>query len=260
MRVILYTGKGGVGKTSIAAATAIKSAELGYKTLLASADAAHSLGDSLDIALSAEPSLILDNLFAQEIDATHELKEIWGTVQNYIADILPKRYANNIGADELLVFPGLEELLNLSKIFKYYTKNDYDLIIIDCAPTGETLAMLSFPEMMCWWLYKITQVRSAAVMVAGRIADLPRTALKIINDIERVCRYLEKMRLILTNRETTSIRIVTNPEKMVVRETRRSFTYLNICDFNVDAIIVNKLIPDAAGDGYFESWKGMQRA
>ena len=264
MRIILYTGKGGVGKTSIAAATAIKCAELGYKTLLASADAAHSLGDSLNMRLSSEPGMILPNLYAQEIDTTHEMKNIWGTVQSYISDMLPKRYVskrfiNDISVDELLVFPGFEELLNLSKITKHATSSDYDLVIIDCAPTGETLAMLSFPEMMCWWLDRIIEVRSTAFVVAGQIGELPKTALKIINDMERVCRYLENMRRILTNRETTSIRIVTNPEKMVVRETRRSFTYLNICDFNVDAIIVNKVIPDAVNDGYFRNWKDIQK-
>jgi arsenite-transporting ATPase len=259
MRVILYTGKGGVGKTSIAAATAIKCAELGYKTLLASADSAHSLGDSLDMALSSEPGLVLDNLYAQEIDATHELRKLWGTVKSYLTDILPKRYVNDISADELLVFPGLEELLNLSKMFNYYNNSDYDLIVIDCAPTGETLAMLSIPEMLCWWLDRIIEVRSTAVIVAGRISELPKTALRIINDMEKVCRYLEKMRLILTDRETTSIRIVTNPEKMAVSETRRSFSYLNVCGFNVDAIIVNKVIPDAVSDDYFRNWKDIQK-
>ena len=259
MRIILYTGKGGVGKTSIAAASAIRCAGLGYKTLLASADAAHSLGDSLDMTLSSEPGLVLDNLYAQEIDTTHELKNIWGRVRDYLTDMLPKKYVNGISADELLVFPGLEELLNLSKIFNYYTKSDYDLIIIDCAPTGETLAMLSFPEMICWWLDRIIQFRSAAFVVAGRIAELPNTALRIINDMEKVCRYLEKMRLILTDRETTSIRIVTNPEKMAVSETRRSFSYLNVCGFNVDAIIVNKVIPDAVSDDYFRNWKDIQK-
>lgn len=259
MRVILYTGKGGVGKTSIAAATAIRCAELGYKTLLASADSAHSLSDSLDIKLSSEPGLILDNLYAQEIDATHELKNIWGTVKSYITEILPKRYVSDISADELLVFPGLEELLNLSKIFNHYNKSDYDLIVVDCAPTGETLAMLSIPEMMCWWLDKIIELRSTAVLVAGRLSELPRTALKIINDMERVCRYLEKVRQVLTNRETTSIRIVTNPEKMAVKETQRSFSYMNMCDFNVDAIMVNKVIPDAVYDDYFKSWRDIQK-
>ena len=259
MRIILYTGKGGVGKTSIAAATAIKSAELGYKTLLASADAAHSLGDSLNMTLSPEPSLVLENLFAQEIDATNELKRIWGTVQSYIADILPKKYSNEISADELMMLPGIEELLNLAKIFNHYKKSDYDLIIIDCAPTGETLAMLSVPEMLCWWMDRILQFRSSAVMVAGRIAELPKIARKIINDMERVCRYLENMRLILTDKETTSIRIVTNPEKMAVMETRRSFTYLNMCDFNVDAILVNKVIPDTVSDNYFKNWKEIQK-
>lgn len=260
MRVILYTGKGGVGKTSIAAATAIKCAELGYKTLLASADSAHSLGDSLDMALSSEPGLVLDNLYAQEIDATHELRKLWGTVKSYLTDILPKRYVNDISADELLVFPGLEELLNLSKMFNYYNNSDYDLIVIDCAPTGETLAMLSIPEMLCWWLDRIIEVRSTAVIVAGRISELPKTALRIINDMERVCRYLEKMRQVLTNRDSTSIRIVTNPERMAVMETRRSFSYLSMCDFSVDAIMVNKVIPDAVTDNYFRNWRDIQKA
>lgn len=263
MRIILYTGKGGVGKTSVAAASALKSAELGNKTLVVSTDAAHSLGDSLDMELSPEPVLISDNLWAQEIDATHEVESGWGQVQSYITALLTSKAVKDITTEELTVFPGLEDLLSLLRILGYCKENKYDVIIIDCAPTGETLALLSFPEMLRWWLQKVFPFQKKAVKVFRPIAEplfgVPMPSNNVMEELENICDQLDEMREILSNREITSIRLVTNPEKMVIKEAQRSFTYLNMYNFNVDAVVVNKVIPESVSDSYFNVWKDIQK-
>ena len=251
MRIILYVGKGGVGKTSIAAATAIKSAESGNKTIVVSADAAHSLGDSLDITLSPEPTRIIENLWAQEIDATYELERFWAKAQKHIIALFGAKVVNEISNNELIAFSGFEELLSLFQILQYGMESEYDVIVIDCAPTGETLAMLSFPELLRRMLMIVLKtLNPSAARIVGKM--------NAINEIESMCRQFEKMQLILSNRDTTSIRIVVNPEKMVVKEAQRSFTYLNMYDFNVDAIMVNKVIPDFVAGEYFVTWKDSQ--
>ena len=251
MRIILYVGKGGVGKTSIAAATAIKSAESGKKTIVVSADAAHSLGDSLDMALSNEPAQVVDNLWAQEIDATYELQRFWEKTQKHIVSLFGAKVVNELASNELMAFPGFEELLSLFRILRHCMEGEYEVVVIDCAPTGETLAMLSFPELLRRWLLVILKsLNPSAAKLAGKM--------NAINEIESMCRQFDKMQLILSNRDMTSIRIVVNPEKMVIKEAQRSFTYLNMYDFNVDAIMVNKVMPDSVSDGYFVAWKETQ--
>ena len=251
MRIILYVGKGGVGKTSIAAATAIKSAEMGNKTIVVSADAAHSLGDSLDMSLSSEPVSIIENLWAQEIDATYELERFWGKAQKHIISLFGSKVVNEITNSELIAFRGFEELLSLFRILRFCLEGEYDVVIIDCAPTGETLAMLSFPELLRRWLVIILKsLNPSAVRIVGKM--------NAINEIESICRQFDKIQLILSNRDMTSIRIVVNPEKMVIKEAQRSFTYLNMYDFNVDAVMVNKIMPDSVSDDYFVAWKETQ--
>ena len=252
MRIILYVGKGGVGKTSIAAATAIKSAELGNKTIVVSADTAHSLGDSLDIELSPEPVQVVENLWAQEIDATFELERYWGKAQKHIKALFGAKVVNEISNNELIAFSWFEELLSLFQILRYCMEGEYDVVLIDCAPTGETLAMLSFPELLRRWLLIILKsMNPSAAKIVGKM--------NAINEIESICRQFEKMQLILSNRDTTSIRIVVNPEKMVIKEAQRSFTYLNMYDFNVDAVMVNKVMPDSVEGDYFTAWKDNQK-
>ncbi len=263
MRIILYTGKGGVGKTSIAAATAVISAEQGMKTLVVSTDPAHSLGDSFDIKLSNEPVEIKDNLWAQEIDAIHEVEEGWGKVQKYLTELFTSRAVKDITTQELTVFPGIEDLLSLLRILHYYKENRFDLIIIDCAPTGETLALLSFPEMLRWWMEKLFPVKKKAIKIAGPVAEailkIPMPSGQVLDEIDKMYYQLDEMKKIFSDRNVTSIRIVINPEKMVIKETQRSFTYLNLYDFNVDAVIVNRVIPDDVTDDYFKVWKDIQR-
>lgn len=263
MRIILYTGKGGVGKTSVAAATAAKSAKQGMKTLVVSTDPAHSLGDSLDMKLSNEPVEIEKNLWAQEIDAIHEVEEGWGKVQKYLTELFTAKAVKDITTQELTVFPGMEDLLSLLRILKYYKEGRFDTIIIDCAPTGETLALLSFPEMLRWWMEKLFPIKKKALKIAGPLAEsilkIPMPSGQVLDEIDNMYYELDEMKKIFSDRDITSIRIVVNPEKMVIKEAQRSFTYLNIYDFNVDAVIVNRVFPENITDDYFMVWKDIQR-
>lgn len=262
MRIILYTGKGGVGKTSIAAATAVKSARQGTKTLVVSTDPAHSLGDSFDIKLSNEPIEVEENLWAQEIDVIHEVEQGWGKVQKYLTDLFTAKAVKDITTQELTVFPGMEDLLSLLRILKYYKEGTFEVIIIDCAPTGETLSLLSFPEILRWWMEKLFPMKKKAIKVIGPVAQsitkIPMPSGQVLDEIDNMYYQLDEMKRVFSDREITSIRIVVNPEKMVIKEAQRSFTYLNIYDFNVDAIIVNRVIPDDVIDDYFKVWKEIQ--
>jgi arsenite-transporting ATPase len=263
MRIIIYTGKGGVGKTSVAAATAVKSAERGLKTLVVSTDPAHSLGDSFDRKLSNEPVEIMGNLWAQEIDTIHEVEEGWGKVQKYLTDLFTSKAIKDITTEELTVFPGMEDLLSLLRILKYYKEGRFEVIIVDCAPTGETLALLSFPEMLRWWIEKLFPIKKKVIRVARPIAEpllgVPMPSDEVLDELDKIYYQLDEMKKIFSDRKTTSIRIVVNPEKMVVKEAQRSFTYLNIYDFNVDAVIVNRVIPENVTDDYFKVWKDIQK-
>jgi len=263
MKIILYTGKGGVGKTSIAAATALKSARQGLKTLVVSTDPAHSLGDSLDMKLSPEPSLVTDNLWAQEIDSNHEVEQSWGQVQGYLTTLLTTKTVKDITTEELTIFPGMEDLLSLLRILRYYKQDFYDVIIIDCAPTGETLALLSFPEMLRWWMEKLFPFKRKAIKIAKPFAQpligIPLPSDSVMGEMENIYHQLDEMKSILSNREISTVRIVVNPEKMVVKEAQRSFTYLNIYDYNVDAIIINRVFPEKVSDEYFSVWKDIQK-
>jgi arsenite-transporting ATPase len=252
-----------VGKTTVAAATAVKSAGSGVKTLIVSTDPAHSLGDSLDVKLSPEPVEFRENLWAQEIDAIHEVEKGWGKIQGYLTALLTAKAIKDITTEELTVFPGMEDLLSLLRILNYYHEKTFEVIIIDCAPTGETLALLSFPEMLRWWMNKLFPIKRKAVKFVGPVVEpllgVPMPSDEVMGEIERVYHQLDEMRKVFSDREITSVRIVVNPEKMVVKEAQRSFTYLNLYDFNIDAVIVNKVIPESVTDEYFKGWKDIQR-
>ncbi|NLM97312.1 MAG: TRC40/GET3/ArsA family transport-energizing ATPase [Halanaerobiaceae bacterium] len=263
MRLILYTGKGGVGKTSIAAATAVESAKKGLKTLVISADAAHSLGDCFDLRLSPEPVELQKNLWAQEIETIHEAERGWSKVQKYLTDLFTAKAVRDITTEELTILPGIEDLLSLMRILAYYKEKSYDVIIVDCAPTGETLALLSFPDMLRWWMEKLFPIKRAALKVTKPLIEpllgLPMPSDGVMKEIERIYLQLDEVREILSDREITSVRVVVNPEKMVVKEAQRSFTYLNMYNYNVDAIIVNRVIPEEVKDDYFKAWKEIHK-
>lgn len=259
VRVILYTGKGGVGKTSLAAATAIASAASGKRTIVVSTDAAHSLGDSFDLELGDEPFKIRKNLWAQEVSTLFSAEKRWGKVQDYLSALLISQNIKDITADELVIFPGLEELFSLLEILNHCREGKYDVVIVDCAPTGETLRLLSFPEVLKWWLEKIFPVEKLLLKIARPISKpllgVPLPGDDTMDSIAELFQQLRVMHGILTDQDTTSVRIVVNPEKMVIREAERSFMYLNLYGFNTDAVIVNRLLPSVNLGQYFEKWE-----
>ena len=262
MRIILYTGKGGVGKTSVAAATALRAARLGYKTLAMSTDAAHSLGDSFDRPLGGEIVSIVDNLWGQEIDVFRETETHWGTLENYIKILMAWRGIDEVLAEEMAILPGMEELAGLVHLINYHQQAEYDVIVVDCAPTGETLRLLSFPDVTRWWLHRIFPLQRTAARIARpvlkRVTDLPFPEDEVFEALKDLFEKLDHMREILTDAATCSVRLVLNPEKMVIKESQRTFTYLNLYGYATDLVICNRLIPQDVTDAYFSNWKDSQ--
>lgn len=263
MRILLYTGKGGVGKTSIAAATACKIAKGGKKVLIMSTDQAHSLGDSFEQKLGNEPVKVSDNLFAMEIDAVAESEAAWGNMQSYLKQMLTSRAQSGLEAEELLVFPGLEELFSLFKILDHYNKGEYDVFIVDCAPTGETLSLLKFPEMFGTFIEKTLPMKRKAVKLGGPILEklvkVPMPKDSVFDELELLTKRLEELQKLMSNKEVVSLRIVTTPEKIVIKEAKRNYTCLHLYDYNVDAIIINRIYPEKALEGYFNKWVALQK-
>lgn len=262
MRIILCTGKGGVGKTSIAAATALRVSELGYKTIVLSTDSAHSLSDSFDVPLGGKPQLIAPNLWGQETSMSQTLRTYWDTIQEWIAALLAWRGMDEIIADEMAIFPGMEELANLLYITHYSDSGGYDVAIIDCAPTGETLQLLSFPEVMRWWMERIFplgRIAAHALRPLTRFApNVPMPDDKVFASAEHLFGELTRMQDLLTNQDKASIRLVVNPEKMVIKEAQRTFTCLNLYGYPTDLVICNRLISEEIKDPYFDYWKENQ--
>lgn len=264
MRIILFTGKGGVGKTSAAAATALRASAGGLKTLVMSTDPAHSLSDSFDRPISGEPTEVGSGLWGQQIDSQERLEENWREIREYAVELLSWAGMSGIQAEELSVIPGLDELFGLSDIREHHRSGAYDLLIVDCAPTAETLRLLSLPEVMSWYIERIFPVErkivNAVRPVWQRVRSLPPLATdSVFQAVERFYRRLEGIRDILIDPAHTSVRLVMNAEKMVVAEAQRTFTYLSLFGYPVDAVIVNRLIPDEVTDPYFDSWKESQQ-
>lgn len=262
MRVILYTGKGGVGKTSIAAATALAVAKTGKRVIILSTDQAHSLGDSFGEKLCGEPKNVCENLDACEIDVVQESEQAWGNIKGYLKRLLTSRASGGIEVEELLVFPGLEELFSLFKILDVYQSGMYDVIIVDCAPTGETLSLLKFPEVFGNLIDHVLPGKRKMVKVAGPIVEkvtkIPMPQDDLFSDVERLMDKLGRLQTLMLDKDIVSVRIVTTPERIVIREAKRNFTCLHLYDYNVDAIVVNKIYPGEALKGYFYKWLRMQ--
>lgn len=263
MRIILFTGKGGVGKTSAAAATALAASRRGLKTLIMSTDPAHSLADSFDAPLGSDPTFISNGLWGQQIDAQARLEENWREIQRYAVEFLQWTGMKDVEAEELSVIPGLDELFSLADVKRLHDSGEYDLLVVDCAPTAETLRLLSLPEILSWYIERIFPVERKIVKavrpVLRRIPNLPPIASDdVFEAVERFYGRLDGVREILTDPEVTSIRLVVNAEKMVIAEARRTFTYLCLFGYRVDAVVVNRLIPDEVGDPYFQRWKQLQ--
>jgi arsenite-transporting ATPase len=257
-RTILYTGKGGVGKTSVAAATARACARSGLQTIVLSTDPAHSLSDSLEFELGSEPTACGDLLWGQEVQAQDEMERHWESVHEWLGELLAEHGVDGISAEELTVPPGMDELFSLLQIKRHHDESEFDAIIVDCAPTGETLRLLSFPDVCTWWLEKVfpweRRLMAAARPFARTLLDIPLPSDAVMDDVQRLARNLVEMNSILRDRAATTIRLVMNPDRMVVREAMRTFTYLNLYGYLTDAVVVNRVLPDAAADGYFAAW------
>ena len=260
-RTILYTGKGGVGKTSVAASTARACAASGLRTLVISTDPAHSLSESLGADLGLEPSPAGDRLWGQEVNAQEEMERHWSGVQDWLADVFVERGIDRISAQELTVPPGMDELFSLLRLQAAHRSPDWDAIVVDCAPTGETLRLLSFPDVARWWIEKVfpleRQILAAARPLARSLLDIQLPSQAVFADIQRLSKNLIEMNEILRDRERCTVRLVMNPDKMVIGEAMRTFTYLNLYGYLTDAVIVNRIFPSDVGD-YFAGWRRVQ--
>src|SRR3954447_1919154 len=262
MRVVLFTGKGGVGKTTVAAATAVRAAASGRRTLVMSTDAAHSLGDSFEVEIGSHPTEIAENLWAQQIDAQDRLEDNWREIQDYMTQVMNWAGVETIQAEELTVIPGLDEIFALIDVRTHVESGRYDMLIVDCAPTAETLRLLSLPEIMSWYIERIFPVERRVVKtirpIVSKMTTLPIAGDQVFGAVERLHRNLDAVRRILIDERVSSVRLVVNPEKMVISEARRTYTYLSLFGYRVDAVVVNRIIPDSVTDPYFVKWKDIQ--
>jgi arsenite-transporting ATPase len=262
MRILLYTGKGGVGKTTVAAATAVHLASLGYRTMVMSTDLAHSLADSFDTRLEPEPMQIGENLWAQETDIYYNLKTYWGRVQEWLNALLAWRQVDEIVADEISILPGMEELANLLWINRHRERGQFDIVVVDCAPTGETIRLLSFPEIGRWWIEKLLPVHRAAAQFVRPIvratSGLPMPENEVYDAVQELFRQLDRLHGMLVDPELTSVRLVLNPEKMVIKEAQRTYTYFNLFGYPSDLVVCNRVIPPGVQDDFFSTWKQTQ--
>ena len=263
MRIVLFTGKGGVGKTTIASATALRIASSGKKTLVMSTDPAHSLADAFATALGPEAVEVAPNLWAEQIDAQQRLEENWREIQQHAVAVLNWAGLAEVEAEELSVIPGLDEIFSLADVKSHNDEGPYDALVVDCAPTGETLRLLSLPDIIQWYMERIfpieRKVMGALRPVAKRMTSLPLPDEGVYRAVKRFYDKLEGVRQVLTDAETTSVRLVVNPEKMVIAEAMRTFTYLNLFGYRVDAVIANRLLPEEVEDPYFDRWKELQK-
>ncbi len=261
-RILLYTGKGGVGKTSVSAATGLRCAELGYRTVVISTDSAHSLADSLDAPLGPEPTPVTENLWGQELDVLNQTEKYWGVIQQYMTSVFAWRGLERVIAEEITVFPGLEELVSLLQVVNLHDTGNYDVVIIDCAPTGATLQLLTLPEIGRWYLEKVVPLERR-VFPIGKSLLRTFTDIRIPDEVEvhnaldALLGHLKRMQALLTDRNRASARVVLNPEKMVIKEAQRAYMYLSLYGYATDSVICNRVLPPQVTSAYFEEWRAI---
>jgi arsenite-transporting ATPase len=261
------TGKGGVGKTSVAAATGLRCAELGYKTLVLSTDPAHSLADSFDMELGHDPIPVKPNLWGAELDALRELEGNWGAVKRYITEVLQARGLDGVQAEELAILPGMDEIFGLVRMKRHYDEGTYDVLIIDSAPTGTALRLLSLPEVGGWYMrrfYKPLQGMSVALRPLVEPFWKPLVGFSLPDKEVMDAPYefyeqIEALEKVLTDNNVTSVRLVTNPERMVIKESLRAHAYLSLYNVSTDMVVANRIIPDSVDDPFFAQWKESQK-
>ena len=262
MRIILYTGKGGVGKTTVSAATALMAAERGNRTLVISTDPAHSLADAFDRPLGPEPTRIAEHLWGQEINVLEEIRIHWGEVRDYLTALFATRGVDEVIAEEMAVFPGMEELCSLLQIRRQGEEGRFDCLIVDCAPTGETMRLLSFPDVARWYMEKLFPWERRIVTAMGPIVQpfvpVPLPKDNVYAAIEGLFNRIDGMKEILCDAKRSSIRLVLNPEKMVIKEAQRALTYLNLYGYVTDAVVCNRVFPRRLQRGYFAEWTQIQ--
>jgi arsenite-transporting ATPase len=261
--VILFTGKGGVGKTSVAAATAVQCARAGYRTVVMSTDPAHSLGDSFDLELGADLTPISKHLWAHEVSSLHEMQRHWAKLHEYAVEVFSTQGLDEVVAEEVANPPGMDEIASLMWIKHYAQRDEHDVLIVDCAPTGETLQLLTFPDAAKWWLDKIYPWERRAMRVARPVLQpmmgIPLPSDEVYASLKDLLMDLGGMRKVLTDPAVTTVRIVLNLEKMVVKEAKRAFSYLSLFGYVTDAVIVNRLLPGELKDEFFKKWQAIHK-
>jgi arsenite-transporting ATPase len=259
LRILLFTGKGGVGKTTTAAATALRCADAGLRTIVLSTDPAHSLADAFGSELGDHPVEIAPDLFGQQLDAQARMEDTWVEIQAWLRDVFQWAGVAAIEAEELSVIPGLDEIFSLSDIKEFAASGEWDVVVVDCAPTAETLRLLSLPEILHWYMDRVfpmsRKVNRVVSPLLGRVAGLPTPGDAVFGSASRFYDRLDGVRELLTDAATTSVRLVVNPERLVVAEARRTHTYLSLFGYRVDAVVANRLLPEAVEDPWFATWR-----
>jgi arsenite-transporting ATPase len=264
MRILLFTGKGGVGKTTVAAATAARAAEHGLRTLVLSTDPAHSLADAFDMPLGDAPTPVATRLWGQQLNARLRFEEAWDDVRSYVVDVLDWAGADAVEAEELAVIPGLDEVFALADIKQFAASGDFDVVVVDCAPTAETIRLLSLPDVLGWYMDRVFETQRRLTRMArpvvARLTNLPLAGDAVFAAVRRFYDRLDGVRDLLVDGRVTSARLVVNPERIVVAEARRTYTYLAMFGYHVDAVIANRMLPEAVDDPWFDRWKVTQSA
>jgi arsenite-transporting ATPase len=261
MRILLFTGKGGVGKSTLAAATACASAAAGHRTLVLSTDAAHSLADALDVTATSEPTEAAENLWVQHVDAQERFERSWADIQGYLLSVLDVAGVDPVAAEELTVIPGAEEVLALLEVRARARSGEWDVLVVDCAPTAETLRLLALPEALGWYMDRVLPLERRVVKalkpVLSRAAGVPMPEDSVFDAIERLHAELDDVRTVLTGPDT-SVRLVLTPESVVLAEARRAFTFLTLFGYGVDTAIVNRVFPEGGADEWRTTWVAAQ--